>query len=117
MVLKQYPQHTPRALFVSLAALLLTMGGTVGAATINVPLDQPTIQAGINAAATGDVVMVAPGTYFENINFLGKAITVASSSGPALTTINGNAAGPVATFASGETTSSILSGFTLTIRR
>jgi len=51
------------------------------ASTINVPKDQPTIQAGINAASNGDTVLVAPGKYVENINFMGKAITVTSSGG------------------------------------
>jgi len=45
---------------------------------IHVPGDQPTIQAGIVAAMDGNVVLVAEGTYYENINFLGKPITVAS---------------------------------------
>lgn len=37
-----------------------------------------TIQAGINAAAGGDTVLVWPGTYFENIDYLSKNITIAS---------------------------------------
>jgi hypothetical protein len=46
--------------------------------TIAVPGDFPTIQAGINAAQNGDEVVISPGTYFENINFTGKDITVRS---------------------------------------
>ena len=84
------------------------------AATINVPAGQPTIQGAINAASNGDTVLVAPGTYRENINFEGKAITVTSSGGPAVTTINGGGNGSVVLFVSGEGTGSVLSGFTIT---
>src|SRR6185437_164194 len=82
-------------------------------ATINVPADQPTIQAAINAAVNGDTVMVAPGTYFENLNFNGKAITVTSSDGPSVTIVDGGGLGPVATFNTNEGANSVLSGFTL----
>ncbi|MFU8844403.1 MAG: hypothetical protein ACNA7V_11415, partial [Bacteroidales bacterium] len=37
-----------------------------------------TIQSAINAAATGDTVLVWPGIYYENINYYSKRITVAS---------------------------------------
>ncbi len=100
--------------FAALAVLLAFNAASCAvAATINIPADQPTIQAGIKAAVKGDVVLVAPGTYVENIDFLGKAITVKSSAGPAKTIIDGNAAAPVATFRTNETVHSILSGFTL----
>jgi hypothetical protein len=83
------------------------------AATIHVPGDQPTIQAGINAALTRDTVLVDPGTYLENINFNGKAITVSSASGPDVTIIDGGNIAPVATFSQGETSRAVLEGFTL----
>ena len=53
--------------------------------TINVPADHATIQSAIDAANNGDSILVAPGTYVENINFKGKDITVTSSDGPEVT--------------------------------
>src|SRR5262245_56070479 len=97
-----------------LSILFLNVAGELDAASIiRVPADQPTIQGAINAASNGDLVQVAPGTYIENINFLGKAIRVASEQGPEVTIIDGNQAGPVVTFASGETAQSVLNGFTV----
>jgi hypothetical protein len=101
------------------AALLLSLFVSFSLPTwgkvIQVPAQQPTIQAGINAASNGDTVLVSAGTYYENINFLGKAITVTSASGPTLTIIDGSKGNysPTATFAEDETTASVLSGFTL----
>jgi hypothetical protein len=100
--------------YIVLPALLLHAAGQLIAGNIiHVPADQPTIQAAINAALNGDVIQVAPGTYVENLNFLGKAIRVASDQGPQVTIIDGNRVGTVVTFASGETSQSVISGFTL----
>jgi parallel beta-helix repeat protein len=85
----------------------------VAQTTVHVPGDQATIQGAINVANNGDTVLVAPGTYVENINFNGKAITLTSSGGAAQTIIDGGANGSVLTFNSGEPPSSVLSGFTI----
>jgi len=92
----------------------------------NVPDDYETIQAAIDAAQDGNVVLVDEGTYYENINFKGKAITVASqfymdgdTSHISKTIIDGSQpsnpdSGSVVYFISGEDTTSILYGFTIT---
>jgi hypothetical protein len=81
--------------------------------TIRVPADQATIQGAIKAAQNGDIVLVSPGTYVENIDFLGKAITVESAKGPNTTIIDGGNVYSVVTFTANEGPSSILSGFTI----
>ncbi|HXI91978.1 MAG TPA: right-handed parallel beta-helix repeat-containing protein [Blastocatellia bacterium] len=78
-----------------------------------VPTDYSTIQQAINASVNGDTILVAPGTYVENINFLGRAITVTSEAGPQTTIIDGNQANSVVTFHAGEGPASVISGFTL----
>jgi len=84
------------------------------AATLHVPDDYPTIQEAIDVAANGDIILVAPDTYVENINFLGKDIKVKSEKGPGVTVINGNRMGSVVTFQSEESIDAILEGFHLT---
>jgi serine protease len=91
----------------------LSLPAIADAATIHVPADAATIQRAIDGAAAGDTVLVSPGTYVETITFRGKAITVASEQGPALTIIDGNGAGSVVTFDSGENRSAVLEGFTV----
>jgi len=67
-------------LFVSTLLAVAVNSATAGT-VIHVPADRPTIQAAINAASKGDTVLVSPGTYTENINLNGKAITVTSTEG------------------------------------
>ncbi len=93
--------------------------GVLHGATVYVPDDYGTIQGAIDAAANGDTVIVRPdsvhgGPYVENIDFLGKAIEVRSQLGPDVTTIDGNGTWQVVTFKSGEGTSTVLEGFTIT---
>jgi hypothetical protein len=48
------------------------------AAVINVPGDQPTIQAAVSAAASGDTILIAPGTYTGGVWVQDKALSFAS---------------------------------------
>ena len=99
-----------------------------GDASVSDPLENGTqdhpfdaIQEAITAAAPNDTVLVSEGTYTGNgnrdIDFLGKAITVQSQSGPENCIIDcqGTEADPhrAFIFQSGETHNSILSGFSI----
>ena len=82
--------------------------------------EQPfaTIQTGIDKAVDGDTVIVAEGTYVENIQFKGKNIILTSTepsnwNAVAKTIIDGNQAGSVVQFGGTEDESCVLSGFTI----
>jgi len=97
--------------FVILAAAV----ETAPAAELHVPSQYPTIQAAIQAANHGDSVIVAPGTYREALNLLGKRITVRGSDGPDVTTLDGAGLGAsIVTATGGETLETVIEGFTLT---
>jgi hypothetical protein len=83
----------------------------------NVPSVYLTIQAGIDAAGTGDTVLVEDGTYTgpgnRDIDFKGKAITVQSENGPASTIIDCQGLGRGFYFHNNEGKGSVLAGFTI----
>jgi endonuclease/exonuclease/phosphatase family metal-dependent hydrolase len=77
------------------------------------------IQTAINDAQNGDEIEVAAGTYYEAINFKGKAITLRSTnpSDPCVvaeTVIDGGGYYHVVKCVSGEDVSTVLNGFTIT---
>ena len=103
-----------------LLLLVVLVSGSVFSATIKVPEEHPTIQAGIDTAVDGDTVLVHPGTYIENINFKGKTIVVGSlylttndESYISSTIIDADMKAPVALFESNETREAKLVGLTL----
>jgi predicted outer membrane repeat protein len=68
--------------FASLAIAALVAASVFStAATINVPDEQPTIQAGIDAASHGDIVLVACGTYYEHDIAMKSGVCLASETG------------------------------------
>jgi hypothetical protein len=77
--------------------------------------DAPTIQAAIDSASDGDLLLAHPGTYYEHIDFHGKNIHVQSIEGAQMTIIDGSLVpGSVVVFQSGETAEATLNGFTIT---
>lgn len=103
---------TDRAILI---ACTMAWACSLATAQIRVPADQPTIQAAIDASPVGfGTVLVAPGTYRENLNFRGKWVQVISERGPAMTTIDGGGLGSVAVFINSEPRTTLLEGFTIT---
>lgn len=81
--------------------------------TRSVPSAYPTIQSAIAASTSGDTIVVAPGTYFETINFLAKSLAVISESGPDVTIIDAQQTGTAVRLSTGATGGSTLDGFTI----
>jgi predicted outer membrane repeat protein len=111
------------AVAVACAAALFT--SAIHATTIYVDDDCPggdgseldpycSIQTAIDNAVDTDEIVVAPGGYFETINFDGKAVWLRSSDGPEVTIIDGTGALHVVQCMSGEGPDTVLDGFTVT---
>ncbi len=104
---------------------LVKSASAKGGRTIRIPKDYSSIQKGIDKAVDGDTILVAPGTYHENIDFLGKKIVLAShfvhkgdTTIISKTIIDGSKSdtkdsASVVRFISGEDSSSVIVGFTI----
>lgn len=94
--------------------IILTVGNHAYAAIIRVPQDYPTIQQGIDAAVSGDIVVVAAGTYNEEITL--KAGVTVRGAGEGLSIINGGGNSGDVVFAAGNdiNNDTKFQGFTVT---
>jgi len=111
--MKKNISNSMRTALATLAVAVLMPLAT--AETITVPEDTKTIQQAIDLAQGDDVILVLPGRYNESINFNGKAITVKSTKGSSVTTLDGwDLSDSVVKCVSGEGPSTILDGFTIT---
>ena len=72
--------------FLSIMLFVFMLSMLKAQTIIHVPADQPTIQAGVNAASNGDTILVSDGTYSgsgnSEISLGGKEIVVKSQNGP-----------------------------------
>ena len=87
---------------------------------IMVPGQYSTIQAAINHSFAGNNILVLPNTYYENIDFNGKNVNIASlyfitqdTSYISKTIIDANQNDGVVNFRSGENSTAVLNGFTV----
>ncbi len=96
---------------------IIAGGDPASAGTIRVPADQPTIQAAVDAAATGDEVLVATGTYTgpgnKNVRIEGKDIAVRSEGGPEVTIIDCEGSGRGFFIAGVNSPLGLVEGFTV----
>jgi len=104
--------HLPRLLFSALVLAAMAVSASA-ASTIRVPADHPTISAAIADAQDGDVILVSPGVYPEQIDFSGKNIVIRSITGPETTILDGQGLHTVVLFVGGEGPSARLDGFTV----
>jgi hypothetical protein len=101
---------TPLAL-----VLLLLLPVEPSASTLLVPDTYSHIQLALNAASTGDTVLVSPGTYYERLIWPStEGIKMLSRQGAEATIIDGGARESACGIYTGVDTTTIIRGFTFT---
>ena len=106
--------------FAFVGSILLGLSAVAHAATIYIKPDgtgdQPTIQAGVNLAFSGDTILLAAGTFVgagnKDVSF-GKDLVVTSESGAAVTIIDCEGSGRGFNYQLGESDASVLQAITI----
>ena len=94
-----------------LGVLILVFSASPGlAAILRIPQAYPSIQAGLAAARPGDVVLVAPGRYFENLTM---QLGVHIHGEPGAILEGSTTAGPIVRAERGVDRTAVLSGFVI----
>jgi len=108
-----------REKYIVMSILMFTAVHVYGA-VLNVPGDYSSIQEAVDAAVDSDTVLVAAGTYTENINFNGKSIVLGSwyittgdTSYISATILDGAQNGSVVEISSNEDSTTAVSGLTI----
>lgn len=104
--------------FVLLCTVLCGVGfypGSLVAETIRFPYRNLSLQDVVNQAASGDTILVGPGThhlYYDTLVVITEFLVLKSSHGPRETVLMGRGDGPVVSFQQGS--KAVLEGFTVT---
>lgn len=77
--------HPFGAILFVLLSVVLPMNAQIA---LFVPSQFATIQAAVNAANSGDTILVSPGVYLENIDLGTKSLTIRATDGPGATVID-----------------------------
>ncbi|MDD2890187.1 MAG: FlgD immunoglobulin-like domain containing protein [bacterium] len=97
-----------------LISVVLGMASLCFGNVLRVPSQYSTISAAMTACANNDTVLVAKGTYNENVVYKSNGVHLVSESGADSTEIHGNGSVTISSSVSGMDTSTLLYGFKVT---
>ena len=96
------------------AAVAMLLAAPAGADVFHVPLQIPSVHSAVNIAQPGDTVLVAPGTYVENVVWPPwSGVVLLAEKGPAETILDGGALEAVISIETAVDSTTVIRGFTI----